>query len=245
MLLKQFSEMPGLIYAHDTQDVYVNLYIGSQGRIDLPGGSVQLTMQTRYPWEGSVLITLERALGREHGLRLRLPGWCSSYQMRLNGEPQTAAVEDGYLLLRRLWRAGDEIELRFEMPVERVVSHPFVGASRERVVIQRGPVVYCLEGIDHPAITEPVLPASAQFQSEYRPDLLGGVVVVRTTDVSGQPIVAIPYFAWDNRGVDNQAQDWLRVWLKQEDWFQTRQPLDEDDLKDWDHVLYRPLRPNL
>jgi hypothetical protein len=57
--------------------------------------------------------------------------------------------------------------------------------------------------------------------------------------------LAIPYFAWDNRGVDNKAQDWLRVWLKQEDWFQTRQPLDGNDLKDWDHVLYRPLRPNL
>jgi hypothetical protein len=45
--------------------------------------------------------------------------------------------------------------------------------------------------------------------------------------------------------VDNKAQDWLRVWLKQEDWFQTRQPLDGNDLKDWDHMLYRPLRPNL
>jgi DUF1680 family protein len=243
MLLKQLSEIPGLIFAHDGQDVYVNLYIGSHGTINLPSGPVQLTMRTRYPWEGAVHITLESELGGEYGLHLRFPGWCPSCQIRVNGEQQALEIVDGYVLLRRLWRAVDEIDLNFDMPVQRVVSHPFVGASRERVVIQRGPVVYCLEGVDQPALIEPVLSAKAQFQDEYRPDVLGGVVVVKTTDVSGNPIVAIPYFAWDNRNVDNQEQDWLRVWLKQEDWFQTRKPLDENDLKDWDHVLYRPLQP--
>jgi hypothetical protein len=61
----------------------------------------------------------------------------------------------------------------------------------------------------------------------------------------GAPITAIPYFAWDNRPAESPAQDWLRVWLKQEDWFQLRQPLDERDRQGWEHLLYRPLGPNL
>jgi DUF1680 family protein len=116
----------------------------------------------------------------------------------------------------------------------------YIGALRERVALRRGPLIYCLEGVDNPAINDPVLPAEAQFQASYRPDVLGGVVILTAKEANGNEIVLVPYYAWDNRAPERCDQDWLLVWLKQEDWFRLRQPLDRNDLQEWQHRLYRP-----
>jgi DUF1680 family protein len=242
MLLKMFAEMPGLIYAHDQRDIFVNLYAASRAAVPLAQGTVELSMQTRYPWDGSVNMTIEKTPAGAYGLHLRIPAWCQQYTLRVNGDIQASAVlEDGYAVVSRAWQVGDSVTLELEMPVQRIVGHPFSGATRERVAIQRGPVVYCLEGVDHPAVHDPLLPVSAGFQAQYQPNLLGGVVTLTARDAAGAPLTAIPYFAWDNRPAPNAEQDWLVVWLRQADWFQLRQPLDGDDRKRWAHVLYQPL----
>ena len=150
-------------------------------------------------------------------------------------------MENGYVVLSREWQTGDVMELELDMPVQRIVGHPFSGLIRERVAIQRGPVVYCLEGVDNPTTHEPILPAHAKFQAEYRKDFLGGVVTITTEDVAGNRITAIPYFAWDNRPVANTEQDWLVVWLRQEEWFSLRQLLDGNNRREWEHRLYQPI----
>lgn len=242
MLLKMFAEMPGLVYTHDGADIFVNLYIGSKASIPLSSGNVSIEMETRYPWDGAVRITLHPKENSERGVYLRIPAWCKGFTVSINGAAQDAPqVSSGYLLLRRAWQAGDVIELKLEMPVQRIIGHPFSGAIRERVAIQRGPVVYCVEGVDNPAVKEPVLPAKAQFQTQYQADLLGGVVAVTAKDANGSEITAIPYFAWDNRPAPSAEHDWLQVWLRQDDWFQLRQPLDAEDRKAWVHLLYRSL----
>jgi len=243
MLLKLFAEMPGLIYAQDGKDVFVNLYIGSKGKISCPEGDVELALETHYPWNGTSKITLQKMQQREFGLHLRIPAWCQSYRSSVNGVVQdNRPVEDGYAVLTRQWQEGDVIELEQDMPVERIVGHPFSGAIRERVAIQRGPVVYCLEGVDNQTIHDPLLPVHAKFQEQYRPDSLGGVVVITSEDAGGDPITAIPYFAWDNRPIASAEQDWLVVWLKQENWFDLRQLLDGNERQAWEHVLYLPLQ---
>jgi DUF1680 family protein len=239
MLLKLFAEMPGLIYTSDGDDLYVNLYIGSRATVDLPSSSVRLFMEGRYPWEGQVRLTVETAAPGAIGLRV--PVWCHSFQARVNGEEQDGSLVDGYFILRRAWQPGDVVTLDLAMPVERVASHPFVGGSRDRVAIQRGPVVYCLEGVDNPLGAEPELPFQVDLVTEFRPDLLGGVVVVRGRDAEGKPLTAIPYFAWDNRPVEREEQDWLMVWIKQQDWFHARQPLDGNNREAWAHALYLPI----
>jgi DUF1680 family protein len=242
MLLKMLAEMPGQIYARDESDVYINLYIASRVKISLFGGETRVKMETRYPWDGVVKITLEKAPGKEFGLRLRIPAWCQHWAVRINGEMQGVAhPENGYLVLTRSWQTRDVIDLELEMSVQRVIAHPFAGALRQRVALQHGPIVYCLEGVDNAAFIDPVLPVKPQFQVQYRPELLGGAVVISALAVDGNTINAIPYFAWDNRAVVNTSQDWLLVWLRQEDWFQIRQPLDGNDRQAWEHVLYQPL----
>jgi DUF1680 family protein len=242
MLLKLFSEMPGLIYARDEKNIYVNLYIGSQAKIGLRRGEVKLSLATRYPWDGKVTITIDQNSAGACGICLRIPSWCQGYRVSVNGEEQTSPQSvDGYVTLEQVWKSGDRIELDLAMPVQRIVGHPYAGAIRELVAIQRGPVVYCLEGVDQPGLKDPVLPVNPEFQSQYLQDVLGGVVEITTQDEAGNKLTAIPYFAWDNRPVADREQDWLVVWLKQKDWFELRQPLDGNDRQGWKNILYQPL----
>ncbi len=242
MLLKFFAEMPGLIYAQADNDIYVNLYVGSSGIVSLPSGEVNLRLDTRYPWDGSVKISIQQAAPQEFGLHLRIPAWCQEYHLRVNGVAQeNSPFEEGYAGLTRRWVKGDVVELELTMTTQRMVAHPYSGATRDRVAIQRGPVVYCLEGIDNHAVHDPIIPAHPKFQEAYQPGLLGGVVTIGTLDAGGTPLSAVPYFVWDNRPAPNPEQDWLLVWLKQEDWYHCRLPLDENDRQAWEHKLYLPL----
>jgi hypothetical protein len=114
------------------------------------------------------------------------------------------------------------IDLHLPMPVKRVYADPNVKADVGRVAIQRGPIVYCLEGVDNPgALKCLVLPKDAPLTAEYRPGLLGGVTVVKgkaksvvdddpshDTDVE---FTAVPYYAWDNRSPGQMI-----VWLAED-----------------------------
>ena len=120
------------------------------------------------------------------------------------------------------------IHAKFDMTPQVLEANPHVVDDLGRVAIQRGPLVYCLEGIDQPADTVLTdvavdLPASltAEFHEEFKSDLLGGIVVLRSPGVvyerdrsrdalysrfsakplqtRGVPLTFIPYYAWSNR----------------------------------------------
>jgi DUF1680 family protein len=85
-----------------------------------------------------------------------------------------------------------------------VHAHPKVKADVGRVALMRGPMVYCLEAVDNGgAVHDLILPPDSRITTEYRADLLGGVVVLRgkTVRLDGRSVnfTAIPYYAWDNR----------------------------------------------
>ena len=110
--------------------------------------------------------------------------------------------------INRKWRKNDIIELNLPMPVRRVASHPNVKDNAGRTAIQRGPVVYCFEQVDNPqGVTKLVLPVEAKLQTEYRSDLLGGVVTIKGRGKSVD-VVAIPYYAWAHRSKGEMA-----IWL--------------------------------
>jgi DUF1680 family protein len=213
------------VWACRGNDVWAVLYVGSKASVPLAEGKVGLTEETNYPWDGKVRITVEPGKDLAFGLNLRVPGWCRSRPaVTVNGVPWKGEEPvRGYLRLFRTWRAGDVVELDLPMPVERVHADPRVKADVGRVALQRGPVVYCLEGADnHGHVRNLSLPRTATLSARFEKGLLGGVVVVRGTALSAVrhgserttravPFQAVPYFAWDNRQPGEMV-----VWLPEE-----------------------------
>jgi hypothetical protein len=132
-------------------------------------------------------------------------------------------LASGYVQLKRKWITGDVIELNLPMPVRRVLASDAVAENRGRVALQRGPLVFCVEAVDHAGLRTDalVLPDEAALRAERRKDLLSDVVVITgnaavafepawsgVTAVRSQSIVAVPYYAWANRGAG-----YMDVWL--------------------------------
>jgi len=209
-VVRVFPAIGKYIYAVSNDALYVNLYMASRAKTRLGGVPVRVSQKTGFPWEGEVALTLEPERAATFALLLRIPGWCQGPSLKLNGEAMgKPAVAKGYASIRRTWRAGDRVELTLPMLVRRVAPHPRVAANRGRVALHRGPVVYCLEGADHGiGLRHMALDAEAALAVEHRPDLLGGVTVIKgtaSTRWAGSParrpvpFLAVPYGAWDNR----------------------------------------------
>jgi DUF1680 family protein len=212
-LVRYIPGMGERVYARRGNRLWTVLYMGSTATVALEGGRVELTQKTRYPWDGRVDITLRPEKRFAFEVNLRIPGWCrSGASVRVNGEKQDARPADGYVRLARTWRAGDVIRLDLPMPVERVYAHPKVKADVGRVALQRGPVVYCLEGVDNGGqVRNLILTRPARLTATFEKNLLRGIVVVGgdamavTRDKSGRRVTrpvkfkAIPYSTWDNR----------------------------------------------
>jgi DUF1680 family protein len=220
--------LPGIgerAYAHRGNGVWTALYMGSTATIPLEGGKVTLKQETKYPWDGDIQITVQPEKPFAFDLHLRLPGWCGkSKTLTVNGDTvPDVTVDKGYAKLSRTWKSGDVVRLNLPMPVERVHADPRVKADVGRVALQRGPVVYCLEGVDNGgAVRNLVLPRDAALSARFEKDLLGGVVVVHGEALAAsrpeeaivtKPVkfTAIPYYAWDNR-----APGPMVVWLAEE-----------------------------
>jgi DUF1680 family protein len=202
------------------------------------GERVMARQETNYPWNGAVrfhiALASQQAAPMLFTLHLRLPGWCDSYTLKVNSQPYDAQKDPGgYLAIRRAWQSGDVVEYEMEMPIRPVFANPAVRLLEGRLAIQRGPIVYCLEGVDNDGIILDRISLDPQeiartFTDEYRPDLLGGVTVIRghgsAIDEAGWQgnlyrskvpaekevkITAVPYCVWDNRQPGE-----MRVWLR-------------------------------
>ena len=191
-------------------------------------GAASVRTESDLPWVGRYRLTVESAC-KPFTLRLRIPEWATDTTMTLNGMAVTPMIERGYAVFTV--QAGDTITLTDPMPVRRIEAHPYVECDRGRVAIMRGPIVYCLEGVDNHGEVDVELPADPSWTVEHRPELLGGVTVLRSTAASGS-FTAVPLYVWDNRLAGKMA-----VWLRQ-----AGKPVNYD-ITGWDGLLYREYNP--
>lgn len=228
-MVRIIPSVPGFQYATKPgSGVWVHLYAAGQAEIPWGGGSFRLVQETSYPWEGNVRLRIAAGDPGELTLNLRIPEWAAGATVSVNGSSVSVGtgLSKGYLPIRRSWRAGDIVDLFLPMSVRRVTADPKVWADRGRVALLRGPLVYCLEEIDHSVpVHEIVLPVGAPVQAEHRPGLLGGVTVLRATGTDARngasvDVTAVPYCAWDNRPVGPRSNDWdwsndglMTVWI--------------------------------
>jgi uncharacterized protein len=227
-ILRLIASLGGYVYVRDADGLRVNLYAAGVAE-PWPRGTI--TQETRYPWDGRVELRVEAPTDRgEWSLRLRIPSWSRGHTLSINGTPLDARVEKGYAVIRRRWSRGDRVVLNLDMPVERVVGHPSLSSARDRVAVQRGPIVYCAEAADNPAgVRDLLLPPEGPFTQTWRPDLLGGVVVLSAPARRAEPfpadrlysavrpgdpatITLIPYCTWANRGPSE-----MTVWVPRHD----------------------------
>jgi uncharacterized protein len=238
-LCRFIPSVPGYAYAVTNDALYVNLFAAGVAELNVGDMGVLVEQETRYPRDGHVEIVIKPAkAGEKFSLHVRIPGWAQgrawpsdlySYlgessqrpTLKVNGEIVDVKTVDGYAIVARSWQPGDTVTLDLPMPVRRVVANEKVEADRGRVALMRGPLVFCVEGVDVAGgkANNLVLPDDAPLATEFRSDLLGGVQVItgeaeratakdQTADSEKVRFTAIPYYAWANR-----AQGEMAVWL--------------------------------
>lgn len=221
-LMRTLASLTGYFYAVKDDALHVNFYAQSEGALKVAGTTVKVTQETDYPWSGTVKLTVSPEKPVVFTLKLRIPGWAEDRPVpsdlyryapaegsgwKLGGVQagDERRREGGYYLVTRTWKAGDTLQLNLAMPVRRVLGNEQIAATRGQVAFERGPVVYCFEQPDQPIPA--AVSSSSSLQSEKRPDMLGGVTVLKVAGAT-----AIPYFAWNNRGLAP-----MRVWLPVQD----------------------------
>ena len=195
------------IYASSDDALWVNLYIGNTGQIRIGETDILLTQETDYPWDGSVKLTISMSQPLEKEIRLRIPNWCKTYDLSINGKRINVSEEKGYAVIKD-WKSQDVIALDMDMPVEIVAADPHVKENFGKRAIQRGPLVYCMEEIDNPVYFDQIqLSPSTTFQTAFVSDILNGIKTIKTNG-RAQSATFIPYYAWDNRKAGK-----MRVWI--------------------------------
>ena len=211
--------LPTWTYATGPNALYVNLYVGSTMNVGkVAGTAVEVVQTTDYPWQGNVAITLKPAQPKTFTLKLRVPNRQVSdlypttpaveglVSLAVNGKAVKPTIEKGYAVLNREWKAGDKVELVLPLKPQRIKASAKIKADVGRVALRYGPLIYNFESVDQSV--DAVLSPTAPLATEWKPDLLGGVMVIRTTAKDGSPLMAIPNYARLNRGGRSV------VWLK-------------------------------
>ena len=228
------ASVPGYIYAQGNNSLYVNLFAQSSSTLQLNKKlPVTISQETSYPWDGQVKISVSPEKASHFALCLRIPGWAEnqvvpsdlysfitpetdSVSVTINGEKYQFKTEKGYAVIDREWKQGDVVNYNLPMSIRRVEANKNVTDDAGKVAIERGPIVYCLEGIDNGAdLMKLALPDSSKLTESFNSDELSGVVTIsgegqieNGKKVTAQKFTAIPYFVWNNRGADE-----MKVWI--------------------------------
>lgn len=234
-LMRLLASLAQYFVTHDETGLQVHMYnTGSVNLVLNSGQPVIVSMQTNYPWQGQVQLSIEKTDGSTWQLRLRQPDWCPEATVTINGQPvENPTRETGYIVLERAWHPGDVVELDLPMEPALIEAHPRIDAVRDSLAIQRGPIVYCVEATDYPNIDlmDIQLDETAPLKTVWREDIApAGLLVVQCSgsiqesgewqdhlyrrrqkrETSNHPVTltAIPYYTWANRGANA-----MRVWI--------------------------------
>jgi DUF1680 family protein len=202
--------VPTWTYVKDANGLYVNMFVGSKIHVgQIAGTGVEVIQKTDYPWKGSVELTLNPEQAKTFSLYVRIPNRTTSKlykdspaisglkRFTVNGKEVKPEIRKGYAVVTREWKAGDRIELELPMAPQRVTADPRIMADVNTIALKYGPLVYNVESADNHSIEHKV--GDAPLTTEWRPDLLGGVIVIKGKWSDGSDLFAIPNYARMNR----------------------------------------------
>lgn len=220
------AELPGLAYSVRRSGIDVNLYGPSAATLPLPeGGTLRLTQETGYPFDGAVRLRLDG--GGHFTLRLRIPAWATDAALQLNGAPLAIGLPPGeFAVIERHWQPGDTLELSLPMVIavqrrqqqntqesrapdgspvaQQVLRHDYLALTY-------GPLVYATELIDgfktEETIRPPDLPP-AQWLALGEIEEKEGVAIEMRLGYRA-PLRFTPYYRTGGR----QDGAWRLTWL--------------------------------
>lgn len=202
--------VPTWSYTKGPEDLHVNLFIGGRVHVGkIAGTDVEMVQKTEYPWKGAVALTVNPEEAKTFTVHIRVPNRATSKlytatpavsglkMLRVNGKPVTPRIVNGYAVLNRRWSKGDTIELELPMEIQRLKADPRIHADEKLIALQYGPLVYNVETADQANLDLAL--SHEPLRTEWRPDLLGGVMVITGKWQDGSPMLAIPNYARMNR----------------------------------------------
>ena len=246
-LCRFIPSFPGYVYAVKDRSLYVNLFTGNTATVKVGGKDVVLEQVTNYPWDGDITLNVKKNQANQFALKIRIPEWATgkpvpsdlyhysddvlpSVSCKVNGDVVAVnTTDDGYLTIDRRWKKGDVVSIHFDMPVRTVKASRRVADDRGRVAVERGPLVYCAEGVDNDSfdLFNFLMPRQPRFTvtdcqiSTNTPMTFS----VKAIEVNGQALqqdeqgevqvrkatlTMIPYYAWNHRG-----PGLMEVWMPQ------------------------------
>lgn len=224
-LIRFIPSISNLIYAHDKQNIFINLFVGSEAKVMMNGNTIHLAQETEYPINSKIKIKINPEKTERFNLKVRVPGWCRNevlpgnlyqYQTKnpsvielwLNGKKTSTIIKDGYLIINKKWSKNEVLEINFPMNVQTISTNKLVKENLGKSAISYGPFIYAVEEVDNQSNFQKLkLNNASQFQVVYHPNLLKGVNVINFKTEHNQ-FTAIPYYAWSNRGVNK-----MKVWI--------------------------------
>jgi len=202
--------VPTWTYVKSDKGIYVNLFIGSTIKVEkVAGTDVEMVQLTDYPWSGAVSITVNPKEPSEFTLYVRVPDRTTSTlytptpsvsglkSLSVNGVNMKPRIVNGYAVIRRNWKTGDKVDILLPMEVQTIVSDSRILANTGRVALRYGPLIYNVEKADQPDIDKYI--GTGPLSTEWRGDMLNGVMTIKGTWDDGTPLVAIPNYARNNR----------------------------------------------
>ncbi len=224
-LIRFLPAVPGLIYALHADSLFINLYASNHAEIEINYNAISVSQQTDYPWTGDILIAIKPQKTSTFTIKLRIPDWARNEVLpgdlyafhnhvsqqpvvKINGEKVSVNIKNGYAAITREWKPDDQIALMLPMEVREVIANEKVSDDRNKMALEYGPLVYCVEDVDnHDQVAKLTLGPDLQWSVQKKDDLLHGVNVITGNDEK-TTLVAIPYYAWSNRGIGA-----MKVWL--------------------------------
>ena len=150
-LVRLFASLQSYFYSTSKDGIYVHLFDNSEMNWKLEDGTqVKISQRTGFPWDGLIDLGVDPRALSEFALFLRIPGWSANSYVTVNGAAVEQVTPGTYLAIRRTWSPGDRVRLSLDMSPQLISADPRVEATRNRIAVQRGPLVYCMEGIDQP-----------------------------------------------------------------------------------------------
>ena len=231
--MRTLCEVQNYAYTLSKEGVWCNLYGDSELNSNLLSGEkISLAQTSDYPWDGNIQIAIKEAPKKKaFSVFLRIPDWCSNAKLSVNGQEQSMNLKaDSYAEINRIWKKGDVVELILPMEAVLLEANPLVEENRNQVAVKRGPIVYCLEGLDIDGgkkIDNVLIPkdikltpkkitiaGSSMVALEGTAELMdenswkGTLYRPLTEKKETVHIRLIPYYAWGNRGKSE-----MTVWM--------------------------------